>query len=140
MGNASDQPGNRPFIPSIVEIKASVRSVIKLSVNTCNSALANLEHSSEQVGKPFVATLMNVQQQGTTVARKALQVYDTRHEYGPHIIAASSLLCGSIAGLRRGRLPAFAVGATFGFAAYIVVYEVNLANFPDILFGKRKGE
>ena len=140
MGNESDQPGNRPSIPSMVEIKASLRSVIKSTVSTCNSALASLEHSSEQVGKPLLATIMNAQQEGKTVARKAVQVYDARHEYGPHIIAVSALFFGSIAGLRRGRLPAFAVGTAFGFATYLVVYEVNLTKFPDILCGKKKEE
>jgi hypothetical protein len=81
-----------------------------------------------------------MQEEGEVFSRKAIKVYETRHEYGPHIVAGSALLFGSIAGLRRGRLPAFLVGTSVGFATYVAVYEVDLYKFPDIIFGKKKDD
>jgi len=138
MSKDSDPPGDGPSSPNINEIRALLKTFIKVAVSTCNKELANLEQTSEQVSMPLVATLKDAKQQGEFVVRKVVTAYETRHEYGPHIIAGSALFFGSIVGLRRGRLPAFAVGTAFGFAAYLAVYEVNIYKFPEIVFDKKK--
>jgi hypothetical protein len=141
MSNESGKPGDGPSmpkVPTVAEIQASLKSFIKTTVSTCNKGLYSLEQTSEQVSKPLVATMKSVQKEGEVVAHKAIKAYEIRHEYGPHIVAGSALFFGSIAGLRRGRLPAFLVGTSVGFAAYVAVYEVDLYKFPDIIFGKKK--
>ena len=125
-----------PSVPSASDVQASLKKSIKSGVESANTALAGLQERADKVGQPLVKSLHTVQHEGAIVANKATELYTKRKQYGPEIIAGSSLLVGGIVGLRRGRVPAVVSGAATGFLTYVGVYELDLHRLPDVIFGQ----
>ena len=114
------------------EVETSLRAGIKSSVDSVNSLLASVEESS----RPLFKSFKSVEEEGNKLAHQVAHFYSVRHEYGPHIIA-SSVVLGGLMGLRRGRLPAVAIGSVTGFFAYLGTYQVDLRDLPEVAFGKK---
>jgi len=125
-----------PKIPSVSNMKASLKTSIKSGVENANNFLASLEERADKYGQPVVASIHDIQHSGVVVAYKATQCYEKRKQYAPEIIGGSALVVGSLVGLRRGRIPAVATAAATGFLAYVGVYEIDLRRIPDVIFGK----
>lgn len=127
-----------PSVPSVSEMQASLKKSIKSGVNSANVFLADLQEHVDKVGQPVVKSLHNVQHEGAIVATKASDFWSKRKQYGPEIIAGSSLFVGGIMGIRRGRIPAVVSGTMTGFLTYVGVYELDFDRIPDVIFGKEE--
>lgn len=115
--------------------RASLKSYIKGGVDSANAALAGLEASTENMGHPVIASLKTLKSEGDIAASHLSNVYKHRKEYGPHIVAGSSLLLGGMVGLRRGRIPGIVTASATGLLAYVGVYELDFDKIPQIIFG-----
>ena len=113
-----------------------LKSSIKAGVDTTNRALAGLQETSEKIGHPVVESVKHIKHEGEIAAHHIGSMYESRKEYGPHIIAGSSLLVGGIVGLRRGRVPAVVSAAATGLLTYVGVYEFEIHKIPQIIFGQ----
>mmetsp|Transcript_101783 Transcript_101783/g.285277 ORF Transcript_101783/g.285277 Transcript_101783/m.285277 type:complete len:124 (+) Transcript_101783:90-461(+) len=111
------------------------RSGIKSIVSSANKVLGSLE----EVAKPVGSAWETVKTQSGVVKESAVYTYQRRHEFPLEIIGGSALLGGGTMLLRRGKIAGVLGAATFGGAAYAVVYdEINLQELPDMIFGKKK--
>lgn len=119
-----------------------LRSGIRKAVDATNGFLASLEETRESFRKgPVVKGIHAVESEGSLLAERAVQAYQRRHEYGPHVVVGSALLAGAVVSARRGgaKLPGLLAGAVAGGVSYLAVYEsVPAEDVPDLLFGKRK--
>ena len=95
------------------------RSSIKSFVAISNGALEKLQKASS----PALQSLEQAKTQSDAVVIAASDLYQRRHEYPVEIISSAAVLGGSILMLRRGRIAGLLGAATFGGAAYAVVYD-----------------
>jgi hypothetical protein len=115
-----------------------LRSFVKATVDTANTALASLEQASKGVRQPVGSSLKTLGEQSSVVGGKVKYVYQRRHEFAPQLIAGSAVLGGGMMALRRGRIAGLVGAVGTGGLAYAVVYDqVNMDHLPDIIFGKK---
>jgi hypothetical protein len=102
----------------------SLRKSIHETVVATNSLLSTLEQKSGEISQPVYTTLKSVEREGSNLASKAFQVYERRHEFGPHLVIGSGLTIGGLVALRRGRFSGAVSGALAAGLTYATVYEV----------------
>jgi hypothetical protein len=114
-----------------------LRSVVKATVDTVNTALARLEQASKGVLQPVGSSLKTLGEQSSIAGEKLKYTYQRRHEFAPQLIGGSTVLGGMMA-LRSGRIAGLVGAVATGGLAYAVVYDqINMNNVPDILFGRK---
>ena len=118
----SDEDSSKDSTP--VSLKASIKSAIQ----SANRSLASLE---EFVDKNVAPPVSKAVEAGSEISSKVLQVYEQRHDYGPHLVAGTTALVGGVVSLRRGKIPGAIVGLMAGGATYAAVYELPLDDVID---------
>jgi hypothetical protein len=136
MSKSDDPKDNK--LPSMDDIHKSFKASLKSAVQSTNSFLASLEHATT----PLVNTVKSVEKEGSAFARQAVTtgqtLYDRRFEYGPYLVASSSLVVGGIFAVRRGKLPGVLGGAFAGGLTYVAIYETKFDKYSDLVFGKKE--
>jgi hypothetical protein len=116
----------------------TLRSVVKATVDTANTALASLEQASKGVRQPVGSSLKTLGEQSSIVGEKFKYGYQRRHEFAPQLIGGSAVLGGGMMALRRGRIAGLVGAVATGGLAYAVVYDqVNMEMVPDYIFGRK---
>jgi hypothetical protein len=116
----------------------ALRSIVKTTVDSTNTALASLEQASKGVLQPVKSSLKTLGEQSSTVGETVKYTYQRRHEFAPHLIGGSAVLGGGIMALRRGRIAGLVGAVATGGLAYAAVYDqINMDNVPDIIFGRK---
>jgi hypothetical protein len=109
---------------AVLVFQESLRKSIHESVVATNTFLGALEKKTGEISQPVYTTLKSVEHEGSNVASKAFQVYERRHEFGPHLVVGSGLTIGGLVALRRGRFSGAFSGALAAGLTYATVYEV----------------
>jgi hypothetical protein len=120
----------------------NVRTGVHESVHSANKLLASLEKQTSEVSKPVAQGLQRVQQEVVPHwTQQAVRVYEQRLDYGPQLVAGSTVLVGSWVALRRGKIPAAFYGTLAGSLAYLIVYDPPVPPLEDVadwIFGEKK--
>jgi len=108
----SSDPNNNPL-----------RELISNGVKQTNNLLARLENSVKNVQQPVAAAVQETNSVLTRLQHQSQHIYARRHEYGPHLVAASFFVVGSVLSLRRGRLAGALGGSTAAGLTYMALFD-----------------
>jgi 2-methylcitrate dehydratase PrpD len=95
-----------------------------------------LEKKSGEISQPLVQGLKVVEHEASYLASKGFQVYERRHEFGPHLVVGSALTIGGLVALRRGRFSGAISGALTAGLTYVTLYELTPLDDLSDLFRK----
>jgi hypothetical protein len=126
---------------AVVTFKSNVRLGVHESVQSANKLLEYAEKQTKELSKPVSTGLKRVQQEVPHWTQQAVRIYEQRLDYGPQIVAGSTMLVGGYMGLRRGKLPAAFYASLTGSLAYMIVYDPPvppLEDLADWIFGEKK--
>lgn len=117
-------------IPNWNEIKMKIRSSIKSSVQIVNNTLASLEDKTKQMKQPIQHQLSIIGKQSSLFVAKGINIYETeRYEYGPYLVAGTSIFVLTIGALRRSnRYMTLFSALLSGAVTYGVIYENPFEN------------
>lgn len=115
------------------DAKAQLKGGVKKGVDMTNKMLASVQQATMPVGKAFAVA----EREGTNMMNTCSDLYKKRKQYGPHIVGGSAVVAGGITAMRRGRIPGLVAATLVGGVATLAVYEVNLSQAAEKVFGKK---
>lgn len=108
---------------NLSSFKDGVHQAVKTTVSSINSALQQLQHTSQVISKPVKTGIEHLEHTTTEIATEARIAYERRHEFGPYYVAGAFIGVGGITALRRGRFPGLVLGSLAGGAMYMALYQ-----------------
>ncbi|CAB9530246.1 expressed unknown protein [Seminavis robusta] len=104
-------------------IRQGIHQGCKWTVNGINGMLGQLQVATKSVQEPVSGVMSECEKYGTQAATHCRVAYERRHEFAPYYVAGAAIGVGGITALRRGRLPAVALGGLAGVGTYLALYE-----------------